>query len=163
MAETNHNFRFSEREIFERGEPTTQTGLKRLRKFRFTHIRFGNEKAHCPKRSSGKLNRFCPSGKSATRSARSRKSGLRSVIRCYVRIYFSFRPHAGIAGLAGGPTPSRMSGSGDRSTSHVAIENPLLALSKLRGEPLRYSLLKLGDDRCRPWPWRRAPARHGTE
>jgi hypothetical protein len=66
MAGQEHSFRFSEREIFERGEPTSQIGLNRLRKFRFTRTRFGSEKARSPERWSGKLNRFCPSsGKSA--------------------------------------------------------------------------------------------------
>jgi hypothetical protein len=46
------------------GELTTQIGLNRLNKFRFMRTRIGNEKARCPKRSSEKLNGFCPSGES---------------------------------------------------------------------------------------------------
>src|ERR1700726_964476 len=54
------NFRLSEREIFVRGQPKTQTGLNRLNKFQFARTRFGSEKARCPKRSSEKSHRFCP-------------------------------------------------------------------------------------------------------
>jgi hypothetical protein len=65
MAGQEHSFRFSEREIFERGEPTSQIGLNRLTKFRFARRRFGDEKAPCPMQSPEKSNRFCPTGKSA--------------------------------------------------------------------------------------------------
>jgi hypothetical protein len=36
-----HNFRFSEREIFARGEPTTQISLNQLTKLDFRRTRFG--------------------------------------------------------------------------------------------------------------------------
>src|ERR1700726_276896 len=68
-----HNFRLSEREIFVRGQPKTQTGLNRFNKFQFARRRFGDEKARRPKRSSEKSHRFCPTGKSTTRRARSRR------------------------------------------------------------------------------------------
>src|ERR1700726_2327748 len=112
-----HNFRLSETEIFVRGQPKTQTGLNRLNKFQFTRIQFGSEKARCPKRSSEKSHRFCPTGKSATRRARSRRAACEVPSRSCVRIYVSFRRHAGMAGLAGGPTPSRWTQSGHRPAS----------------------------------------------
>jgi hypothetical protein len=91
---------------FARGEPTTQIGLNRLNKFQFTRRRFGNKKSRCQKRSSEKSNRFCPSGESATRSERSRKSSLRGVtpLLCPNLLPLSAARGHGRAC----PTPSRM-------------------------------------------------------
>ena len=146
MAETNHSFRFSEREIFGRGEPTTQIGLNRLKKFQFTRTRFGSEKARCPKRSSEKLNRFCPSGKSAQQRAIA-ESGLRSVIPFSCPNFVRFRWHAGMTGLAGGPTPSRMTRSGHRRPAewHLAGVAFKLSLARCRlsivGGPMPQALV----------------------
>ncbi len=75
MTRTEHSFWFSEREIFMRGEPTTQIRLNQHAKLVFARTRFGNEKARCPKQSPEKLNRFCPSGKSVSSDVSSHSFG----------------------------------------------------------------------------------------
>ena len=76
-----HSFRFSESEIFVRGEPTTRIGLNRFNKFQFTRARFGNEKTRCPKQSSEKSNRFCPSDESVCSNCHLAALAHRPVVR----------------------------------------------------------------------------------
>jgi hypothetical protein len=103
MAGRIHNFQFSEIEIFGREGPTTQIGLKPLNKFRFTRGRFGSEKARRPMRSSGESNRFCPSrlGKNGILAQPRRANQRRTALHRGERL-------AGMAGLAAGPTASRI-------------------------------------------------------